>query len=412
MAEFFSKTPTNSELPAGVVSLEPTIPPADPAALPVAIEAALEMLETIQPLTVLVNDPQRHTASDQVLAVLAKSIDPKRIRLLIASGSHRASPAKQGKFVHALTGGLDFAEVAWHDSRSDKLVPIGPTGLWRGNPGLLADGGLLAIGSVEPHYFAGFTGAHKTATIGCAAYEDIQANHTPAVSPDCRPTQLSDNPVYEGIAQMVRALTAVREVVAINLVQVGRDILGAFTGGPLEALQAARSLAEKTFAHKIDQPADAIIAQLNPPLDETFYQADKGIKNNEWAVRDGGVIVLVAGCPGGIGQDEFVRLLTQAPTHAAAAASLAENGYKLGDHKAVRLRYLTDPATRGVRVYCVSAGLSGEDARTLGLIKADNVAAALAAGAIAPLTDRVYHLRDAGNCCLICPKFDSPAAAD
>jgi hypothetical protein len=85
----------------------------------------------------------------------------------------------------------------------------------------------------------------------------------------------------------------------------------------------------------------------------------------------------------------------------AAVEIVRQRGYRLGDHKAVRLRYLTDPATRGVRVYIVSPGISADDAETLGIRKAVAVDAALREAGVAEQDARVYRIVDAGNTCCV-----------
>jgi len=385
-------------LPAGVTVLAPTLPPgaAEPA-LDAAVDEALRALPPRGRLTVLVNDPQRHTASRAVLGPLARRLAPGRMRLLIASGAHTTPPGARLAFERALCGEVSFGAVAWHDSRSDALVPIGAGNPWRGHPWLLDTDGVLAVGSVEPHYFAGWTGAHKTATVGAAAHEDIRANHAAAMDLTCRPARLAGSGVAEGIFAMLAALEASRPVAAVDLVQAGPRIFAAAAGGPRAALDAAIPHARRAFVRHVDAPADAVVAEVAGPLAETFYQADKGIKNHEWAVRDRGCLVLVAPCPGGLGQDDFVRLLRRAGTHADAVHAVRARGYRLGDHKAVRLRHLTDPRARGVRAFLVSEGLSAADAGVLGMTKAPGVPAALAAAGIDPARHHVLHVRDAGN---------------
>ncbi len=376
-------------------------PPPEPA-LDQAVERALSCLGRLPPtgLTVLVNDPQRHTDSPAALRLLGERVRPLPLRVLVACGSHRFDQAARRRFEATLLDAAPVATVHWHDARADDLVAVAP-GLWRGHPWLLDAPALLAVGSVEPHYFAGFTGAHKTATIGCAAYGEIESNHAHALSGDCRPCRLDGNPVHEGVRDMVRSLEALRPVGAVNLVQAGPRVLAAAGGRPLDALRELEPFCRECFTRRINQQADAVIVQADGPLGRSFYQADKAIKNNEWAVRDGGAMVLEAPCQDGIGQDAFVRLLREAPTWRQAADLVARQGYRLGDHKSVRLRYLTDPACRSVRVFAVSAGLSQADAAALGFTKAHSAEQALQQAGIDPARDRVLRVQDAGNLCLV-----------
>ncbi len=381
---------------SGVISFEPSLPEgveaASASSLPAAVEAALSVLPdgcARDGLGILVNDPQRHTDTRAVLQCLAGRVRLDRCRVRVATGSHRFAADRRRQFEGKLLDGLLAVPVAWHD-------PDAPAAL---------DGPLLAIGSVEPHYFAGFTGAHKTCTIGFASCAEIEQNHALALSPQARPGRLAGNPVHEGILQLLGELERRTPVAAVNLVQAWRRILGAFGGRVGETHPPAAQLAGATFLRRIDSPADAVIAEVSGPLARSFYQADKGIKNNEWSVRDGGALVLLADCPDGIGQDDFVGLLREAPTYRQAVEIVRQRGYRLGDHKAVKLRYLTDPACRGVRVFVVSDGLTDADADVLGLARAASLEAALAAAGVDPRRHRVLRVADAGNLCVL-PRGD------
>jgi hypothetical protein len=157
----------------------------------------------------------------------------------------------------------------------------------------------------------------------------------------------------------------------------------------------------------IDAPADAMLLEAEGVLGRSFSQADKAIKNSEWAVRDGGCLVLQAPCPDGIGQDDFMRLLGRCRNYDAALAEVRGRGYRLGDHKGLKLRYLTD--RRGVRLFLISEGLSDDQARVLGAVRAGSADEALAAGRVAPASARVYRVADAANTCItVAEGFDNP----
>ena len=413
--------------------LEPAKPVARADAVRAALAQACAVLGGVAPELLLINDPQRATATPVVLDEARTLLDLAHTRVVVATGSHSFGPSARATLQRSCAG-TPTGAWSWHDARADNLVELAvcedarpPVGNnrpfdegggrassraaaggstwgsmqgWRAHPWVVEARSLLAIGSVEPHYFAGFSGAHKTLTIGCAGYADIARNHAGALEPSCRPCRLAGTPVHEGVVRMLRQLEAGRRLAVVNLFQLGAEVVDAAGGAPLAALEALVPQVEATYLRRIPRAADALVVEVTGVLSCSFYQAEKGIKNSEWAVRDGGVIVLEAACPQGIGQDAFVQLLRSAPTHAAAVAAVQQRGYRLGDHKAVRLRYLTDLATRGVRVFVVSPGISAADAETLGVRKADSAAAALREAGVAPHGTSVYRVADAGNTCV------------
>lgn len=359
------------------------------------------------PVTIVINDAHRFTETKlfldalfaEVDAVFAKPENPAHptFRVLVAGGSHIANKAERQRHEKHSLGAHDprFAKVAWHDARDEGChSPVGKLVLHK----WMAEGGLfIACGSVEPHYFAGITGAHKTLTVGVMSLESLRANHVHAMSEAATGLRLRGNPVHEAVAAAVTELEASgARLLALDQVIVDGKIVGCYAGHPLQVLERVLPPVQQSFSHRVGAPVDLVIARVAPPLDRDFYQADKGIKNTECAVRDGGVLILEAACQKGVGIDHFVELLREAPTHAAAAAAVAERGYRLGDHKAVRLRALTD--TRGVRVALVSQHVDASLGKVLGIrIFADRGAAAAWAADSLPPEARGVIVSDAGN---------------
>ena len=382
-----------------IPTLGPRISDTAGPSLTKAVADALGIIKnTKNSLTILINDPQRHTDSASVIREIQQQGNFSKTRILIATGTHHFDPDIRSDFQQRVLKGFRYDEVKWHDCTSTQLQKIGN---WTVHPWLLdgMDNGdeLFVIGSVEPHYFAGFTGGHKTCTVGCAGYKSIEANHANALSPDSQPGRLDGNPVHESIVEMFSHLHEKRKAAAVNLVQVGEKIVGAFGGEVIQSLVSASELARKCFIQHIDAPLDAIILDESGPLGESFYQADKCIKNNEWAVRNGGTIILNAPCRCGVGQNHFLTLLTQAQTYRDALKVIKNRGYSLGDHKAAKLRYLTDPTTRNVKLFIVSDFLSDADAELLGIKKVLTIENALENAKITPEKHNILRLTDAGN---------------
>jgi nickel-dependent lactate racemase len=251
---------------------------------------------------------------------------------------------------------------------------------------------------MEPHYFAGVTGAHKTLTVGVMAYESLCANHVHAMSSGANGLATAGNPVHEGIAAIVDALTSEgKKVFAINEVLVDQRIVACFAGDPLEALERGLPEVRRIYSHRLNEPADLIVARVGPPLDKCLYQADKGIKNVENAVRDGGAILLDAPCHEGVGIDRFLELMKRASSYDDAIALVRAEGYRLGDHKAVRLRALTE--NRDVSLGIVSQNLGEREAHVAGLESfADaNTAIGWARAAIGRDAINAVIVEDAGN---------------
>jgi len=165
----------------------------------------------------------------------------------------------------------------------------------------------------------------------------------------------------------------------------------------LAALADAVPLVRRSFTYSADEPFDLIVARVGAPLDRDLYQADKGIKNTEVGVRSGGVLILDAECAKGVGIDHFVTLLRTAPTYVEAMMIVQQRGYRLGDHKAIKLRALTD--NRKVRIGLVSPHIDPALGAVLGMTvfrdRAD--AAHWARGQLPSAKARCLIVEDAGN---------------
>lgn len=315
-----------------------------------------------KPLLVVVNDPDRATRTADALRALRARIGRRRIEVLVATGSHRYDvSARTAHAAPLLAAAGEPCRIAWHDGHEPKtLARLPVTGRqfskYAQILARLAD--TAAVGSVEPHWFAGVTGAHKAISIGLFGVEEIARNHQNASFSDARPFRTAGNPVYEDLRPVAEEVTRSFGVFAVQ--HVAERWLA---GDPLATLPALAGAARARWLRTVPKPLDWVVAHVEPPLSKSLYQAEKAVKHTEFAVKDGGAIVVTAECEGGIGPPRFVELMSQAPDGVMMASLVARQGYRLGDHKALRLRSLLD---RGVRLFVVSKSLDPDRAATAG----------------------------------------------
>lgn len=283
-----------------------------------------------QPLTLVVNDSTRSSPA-AVLAGLQGAL-PGDTRVLFATGTHRkVLPGEE-----TLILGEGFRAGAVRMSSSSHLgdfVPAGTTS--RGtevyyHPWLM-EGSVLAVNSVEPHYFAGFTGGRKSFLPGCSARRTIEQNHWLACGESACVARLKGNPVHEDMAEGAEMLFARTECLMVNGVH-GRDDV--FCGPPAESFQKAVEVAEKAHGVHIDGRYGSLKVRPGGSLEINLYQAMKAVFLWESAVADGGSLILEAPCPEGLGAPQMDRLLRRSAT---TVPKPSRKEYRLGDHAALRL---------------------------------------------------------------------------
>jgi nickel-dependent lactate racemase len=303
---------------------------------------SLEALLRSHPGTLfIVNDVERATPTAAVLDDLERlNLLPDSAEFIVATGTH-AWPGPAGlETVFRRRLPEVASRVHVHDGRDEKShVRVGRTS--RGTDVLLdrrvvEAEALVVIGSVEPHYFAGFTGGRKGLFPGIAAYPSIEKNHRLAMGSGSQVMRLQGNPVHEDMAEAA-GLLGDKPVFSIQVVlDGGNRVCGAFAGGLSDSLHQAAQLAEKIYGVPVAEPADIVVAVVDPPLDRSLYQAHKAIENTRSAVKPGGILILAAACSEGIGDDSFVRLLS-ASRDPEDVLLRADRDYRLGFHKAARI---------------------------------------------------------------------------
>jgi nickel-dependent lactate racemase len=307
---------------------------------PLATGTLGEFLAEEKDILCLVNDATRPTPTARILDHLAGVIEDKSPHFLVATGSHR--PPAPAEFTEIFGPWFEQYKnnIFFHDAQADTdMIPLGTTS--RGTPlalnrRVVEANKIVAISSVEPHYFAGYTGGRKSFFPGAAAYATMEHNHRLALEEGVAPLALAGNPVHEDLAEAMDALEE-KEIYSLQVVlDRSHRICAAFAGSLEETFTAAVQKAHEVFAVEISSQADIVVTVAPAPMDIDLFQAHKAIEHGKLALKEGGILILVSQCPMGVGNEGFYRLLCRA-TDPEEVFALIEGSYNLGDHKAAKI---------------------------------------------------------------------------
>ncbi len=319
---------------------------------PLGIEGIEEFLAGGEEVVFIVNDGTRPTPTAAVLRVLSQKCDLSRSRFLIATGTHRSPTEEEYRFMFGDILDEIRDRIHSHDSLADEMVDLGRSK--NGTPmeinriAVDADR-LVIITSVEPHYFAGYTGGRKSFLPGVASFGTIEANHRLAMDSAAQALVLDGNPVHEDMMDALKAVEGKRIFSVQAVLDREHRIYRVAAGDLHKAFGQAVVWADEVFSVGIPEKADIVISVAPYPMDVDLYQSQKALDNGKWALKDGGTLIMVSKCREGVGHATFLNQLSCSNDPRSVLESL-EGEYRLGYHKAAKMAEIASWA----RIYAVT----------------------------------------------------------
>ena len=354
-------------------------------AAPVGCPPLTELARSKRSACVLVCDVTRPVPNGLFLrplleTLLRAGIDADNIAVLVATGLHRSN---EGDELAAVLGDPWVAQnvaVANHHAEDDAAhVDLGLTAT-RATPTKLdrrfVDAELrIATGLVEPHFMAGYSGGRKVVAPGIAHADTIRAFHSARFMehPNTAPCRLDGNPLHEEQLEMVRMLG---DVYALNtVIDDARRLAFVNFGEIVASHQQAVDFAARYLTVDVPRRFRTVVTSCAGfPLDQTYYQAVKGMVTPLDIVAQDATLILAAQCAEGIGSDAFraaqERLREQGPAPFLAALKdkpLAdvdewESEMLLKAQSAARVQMLSELSPEDRELTCVECIDSLEDA--------------------------------------------------
>lgn len=285
---------------------------------PVGSEKLCDLAVGKKNVVIIASDHTRPVPSKAIMPAILTEIrkgnPDANITILIATGCHRGTTKDElvAKFGEEIVANEN---IYIHDcDETDMLVKIGtlPSGGELIINRLAVEADLLvAEGFIEPHFFAGFSGARKSVLPGIASRVTVLANHCSEfiASPYARTGILENNPIHE---DMVYAGKTAKLAYIVNVViDENKEAIYAVAGDMEKAHEkGCEFLSGLCKAQAI--PGDIVISTNGGyPLDQNIYQSVKGMTAAEATVKKGGVIIMLSKCNDGTGGQHFYDQMSE-----------------------------------------------------------------------------------------------------
>ena len=282
-------------------------------------QPAIAAFSAGEKVVIVTSDITRYTGSEIYLPLLVERLNrqgilDRDIVILIALGIHRAQTAHEHeKILGTLYGRISVID---HDcDHAAGLVMLGTTSngieVSINRRAVQADH-LILTGVIGFHYFAGFGGGRKSVLPGIASRRACMASHFALLNPGAGSGKnplaitgnLEGNPVHQA---MLEACAMVDPAFVLNTVlSLDKRIIAAFGGQWQTAHEDGCRFYRERFAYPLKKKADLVVVSCGGfPKDINMIQTHKSMEYASQALRDNGVMILLAECRDGFGNSTF-----------------------------------------------------------------------------------------------------------
>ena len=257
-----------------------------------------------------------HLLLPPILEILLESgINREDILLLIATGLHRPNVEEELKTILGDDPIFESIRVENHYARVDQShVNLGYT--TNGTPIKLDSRFVqadlkLVTGLVEPHFMAGFSGGRKVIAPGVAHADTIRTLHNFKFlsALGCSACEINDNPLHSELLAIVEKLRQYSgtDIYGVNVVIDANRKLSFVNFGEIEVSHRdAMAYSRRCSAVELDQQFPVVLSSAaGYPLDQTYYQAIKGLVTPLDIIEPHGTLILAAECKDGLGSQSF-----------------------------------------------------------------------------------------------------------
>jgi len=324
---------------------------------PMGSETLSDIVKPEHKVAIVVDDATRPAPSYLMVPPILDELDnagveDENITVVFGCGMHKAVTHEEA--VKLLGDGvLNRVKVISHDCKAQDLIYIGKTRkhgtkVYLNRVFAEADVKILT-GDACFHYYAGYGGGSKSVLPAVSGEETIKHNHAMLLHPKAKTGVLEGNPIHE---DMVEAAKLAKVDFVLNVVTNSKgEVVKAFSGDLEQAFYEGVKAVDGMYRVRVDRRADIVVVSPGGhPSDVNLFQAYKGVDSALEVVKRGGVIILVAECSEGHGNQVFYDWMVKFKDLKAVERAIKRN-FVVGGHKA----YYLMKALQRVQIILVSS---------------------------------------------------------
>lgn len=305
---------------------------ANPTGTPPLLELAAGKKDAV----IVVNDHTRPYPGAlmvrEIAAVLNEAgIPDERITILVACGIHKPQNVSGLTELYGADILSRFIVLNHNAGDADNIVHLGVTegGVDVRINKLYAGASLrILTGLIAPHHAAGYSGGRKSVIPGIAGIDALKKHHSLPIRP-FHPSmgKLEGNPFHE--EALAAAKIAGADFIVNSISNAEKQVVAIVAGDMQKAWRKGVAVCDRIW--KITLPAKADVVVVSPgghPRDVDLQQSQKAISSAELMCKPGGIIILCAACPGGLG-NEYAAYLKNAATPQEVIDTFRRDGFNL-----------------------------------------------------------------------------------
>ncbi len=307
---------------------------------PVNCKRLLEIEGAGKRAVIIVSDTTRPTPTAKMLPPIISELKVANVNdvtVVFGLGIHRKQTEKEKI---SILGDL-YGQIKNIEHEVNDCVYLGKTK--RGTPveifrPVLQADIVICTGSIEFHYYAGYSGGAKAILPAVSSKRSIDANHAHMLDPKSCAGRL-DGAVREDLEEAGEMLGI--DFILNVVLNERKEIVFAAAGDYLQAHRKGVNFLDRLAKVKVE-PADIILVSPGGwPKDIDIFQSHKAIEHAKNAVKDGGSIILVADCKEGFGNRVYEDWLKY---NRDEAIERFKKGFVMGGHKAALIAALSKRA--------------------------------------------------------------------